>query len=258
MKNTYPSLLIVAAVSINSVLLTASPLRAEVITLTSKAVPPTLEPLEPALSAQGKTVTVADDLVLVGKFRTEAVRGSNLSCANLAIRPQEGPPKVDGGLWVNASSLTVDGNITVEAGSLSKNVGDLQFKNLLRMGPGGIFEMMINPAKVMGGSLDCARGSNLTFKLFDQRAVTTLQAPDHCALNLSGGATFAEGTMVTLQFLEDALPPVITPGQYLLIQSSAITGPLPELVVKNGTEVVPLGRFSLKQDGGKILLVVGQ
>jgi hypothetical protein len=51
---------------------------------------------------------------------------------------------------------------------------------------------------------------------------------------------------------------VIAPGQYLLIQSSAITGPLPELVVKNGTEVVPSGRFSLKQDGGKMLLVVGE
>jgi hypothetical protein len=258
MKNTYPTLLIVAAVSINSVLLTASPLRAEVITLTSKAVPPALEPLAPALSALGKTVTVADDLVLVGKFSTAAARGSNLSCANLTIRPQEGPLKVNGHLWVDASSLTVDGNITVEAGILTKHLGNLQFKNLLRMGPGGIFEVMINPAKVMGGSLDCARGSNLIFKLFDQKAVTTLQAPDYCALNLSGGTTFAEGAKVTLQVLQYALPHVIAPGQYLLIQSSAITGPLPELVVKNGTEVVPSGRFSLKQDGGKMLLVVGE
>lgn len=258
MKNTYPSLLIAAAVSISSVVLTASPLRAEVITLTSKAVPPALEPLEPALTAQGKPLTVADDLVLVGKFMTTAARGSNLSCANLTIQALEGPPKVSGGLWVNASSLTVDGNITVESGNLSKNLGNLQFKNLLRMGPGAIFEVMINPVKVMGGSLDCAQSSNLVFKFFDQKAVTTLQVPGYSALNLSGGATFAEKTKVIVQFFKDALPPGFTPGQYLLIQSSAITGPLPELVVKNGTEVVPAGRFSLKQDGGKMLLVVGE
>lgn len=36
-------------------------------------------------------------------------------------------------------------------------------------------------------------------------------------MNLSGGSTLAAGIKVVLQFLKDTPPPVIAPGQYLLV-----------------------------------------
>jgi len=257
MKNTRRIPTIVAAVCLVAILSAAQSLQAEVITLASVLDAPHVESLEEALSAQGKTLTAADDLVLIGRFNTTArdQGAGGLICANLEIRSRSNSPKDLGALFLQASPLTVEDTINIEAGTLTKNTRSLKFQ-ALRLGRSGCLEVIINPGKASGDSLDCAQGSSLIFKLFDETSLSTLESPGYCALNLSGDASFANGSRVILQFLKDAPPQAIAPGQYLLVKSGSITG-APELAVKIGSEAVPNDRFSLRQEEGNLLLQVG-
>jgi hypothetical protein len=226
---------------------------ADVISLTSDTELPPLKSLESALSEQNKTLSGQDDLMLSGKFQADSK--TEIICANLEIRSIDDNAKNLGALFLQTSSLTVDGKITLETAVLAKNLGGLTFHSML-LGKSGVLEVMINPSQVTGESLECANGSSLVFKLFNHAGVTYLQAPAQCAVVLSETATFGERMKLVLHFLKDAASPVIAPGEYVLLRAKEISGAVPELVVKDDEEIVEDSKYSLKCEDGQLLLVV--
>ena len=253
MKNTHKTLVIVKAIAISAMLLTTQSLRAEKVTLISKAVAPAFDSLEKVLNSQGKKLSAADDLELVGRFNTSDPNFKLLECNNLNINAGKSA-KPDSAFFVGATTIKVKGNLNILGGALTKNRGVVQFGDLV-LGSGSLLDVYVNEIATWGNSINCAADSRLQFTLFNDKTVTLLGNPAYIGMRLSGSANFTKGAYLVLRFVDASTAPLITPGKYLLVKSSHIEG-MPKLIVLSKSAIVANGRFTLEVDGGNLLLVV--